>query len=71
MQDDNTDDIALDICDDDLRLNHIPDVAECRRIRKKMNKDKFWPNVWHVNERGNVDLLAIGYNGAKIVKSWV
>jgi len=65
------DEIALSIEDDDLRLDHIPDVAECWRIRKQMAKDNFWPNVWHINDHGNVDLLSIGYNGAKIVKSWV
>ena len=71
MKQDDFDDIELSIEDDDLRLDHIPDVAECRQIRKQMAKDQFWPNVWHINDHGNVDLLAIGYNGAKIVKSWV
>ena len=61
----------LEICHDDLKLDHIPDVAECRRIRKQFDKRQFWPNVWHVNDHGNVDLLSIGYNGAKIVQSWV
>lgn len=60
-----------DMTDDDLRLDHIPDVKECRQILHKFAKDGFYPNVWHINERGNTDLLVIGYNGAKIVKSWV
>ena len=60
-----------DIADDDVKLDHIPDVAECREIRRNCNIEEFWPNFWYVNERGNVDLLSIGYNGAKIVQSWV
>lgn len=64
-------DELLSIEDDDIRLDHIPDVKECRELRRQMKADQFWPNVWHVNERGNTDLLAIGWNGAKIVKSWV
>ena len=70
-EDETTETLDDLMCDDDLRLDHIPDVAECRKIRKQMDVDRFWPNVWHVNERGNVDLLSIGYHGAKIVKSWV
>ena len=57
--------------DGDIKLNHIPDIAECRQIRRQMEGDGFWPNVFHVNDHGNVDLLVIGYNGAKILKSWV
>ena len=58
-------------CDDDLKIDHIPDVAECRKLRAQFAKQNFWPNVFVVNDHGNVDLLRIGYNGAKIVKSWV
>jgi hypothetical protein len=61
----------LEICDDDIKLDHIPDVKECRELRKQMKAKKFWPNVFHINDHGNVDLLAIGYNGAKILQSWV
>ena len=57
--------------DDDERLDHIPDVAECRSILRAFKAANFWPDVWHVNDHGNVDLLRIGYNGAKIVQSWV
>ena len=59
------------ISDDDLKLDHIPDVAECRKLQAKFKAGGFWPDVWHINERGNVDLLSVGYNGAKIVRSWV
>jgi hypothetical protein len=57
--------------DGDLKLDHIPDVAECRQLRRQFEHGAFWPNVFHVNDHGNVDLLVIGYNGAKILKSWV
>lgn len=57
--------------DDDLKLDHIPDVAECRQLRRQFENEGFWPNVFHVNDHGNVDLLIIGYNGATILKSWV
>ena len=58
-------------CDGDVKIDHIPDVAECRHMRKQFAADGYWPNVFHVNDHGNIDLLAIGHNGAKIVKSWV
>ena len=61
----------LYIFDDDVRLDHIPDVTECRKLREQFRADNYWPTVYHVNDHGNVDLLAIGHNGAKIVKSWV
>lgn len=57
--------------DEDIKLDHIPDVSECRALLEQMDRDQFWPNVWHINERGNTDLLRVGYNGAVIVKSWV
>ena len=63
--------IELEIADDDMRLDHIPDVSECRRMLRDMKASAYWPNVWHINDHGNVDLLRIGWNGAVIVKSWV
>ena len=65
--------IYNNIVDDDeaLRLDHIPDVKECRSLRTKFETKKFWPTVLHINERGNVDILIIGHNGAKIYKSFV
>jgi len=60
-----------DIADDDVKLDHIPDTKECRQLLAQFDQEKFWPNVWHVNERGNTDLLKITARGAKIVKSWV
>ena len=37
------------------------------------NAAEFWPNVWHVNERGNRDLLAVNFDEStyKIVESYV
>ena len=60
-----------DMTDEDVRLDHIPDVVECRQLRRKFEADEYWPNVWHINDHGNTDLLSVGWNGAKIVKSWV
>ena len=70
-QDEQEETLGELMCDDDLKLDHIPDVVECRKIRKQMERDQWWPNVWHINDHGNVDLLSIGYNGAKIVRGWV
>lgn len=56
---------------EDLTLDHIPDSDECAELLERFAADRFWPNVWHVNERGNVDLLAVGLEGAQIVTSWV
>jgi hypothetical protein len=58
-------------CDEDIKLDHIPDIAECRALRRGFQVEGFWPNVWHINDHGNANLLAIGYNGAKIVQSFV
>ena len=55
----------------DIKLDHIPDVAECRKMLCAMKAVRFWPNVFHVNDHGNVDLLTVGYNGARIINSWV
>ena len=52
-------------------MDHIPNVSECRKLLQAFKADGFWPNVYHVNDHGNVDLLRVGYNGASIVQSWV
>ena len=59
-----------DIDDDDITisdLNEIPEVVE------RMNREQFFPNVWHINERGNTDLLSVNADTGdyKILKSWV
>lgn len=49
-------------------------------ILKHMEKNKFWPNVFYVNDHGNTDLLslkpkmrkgAIVGATSKIIQSWV
>lgn len=62
-----------DIADDDVRLDHLPDVDEVRELLARFEAESFWPNVWHVNERGNVDLLSLNAETgeATIVRSWV
>jgi len=57
--------------DDDIRLDHIPDVKECRQLLAQFKAQSFWPNVFHVNDHGNVDLLRITTRGARIIQSWV
>jgi len=46
-----------------------------RFIVKDMRKNKYYPNVFYVNERGNVDLLQLIVKGNKvtdkIIQSWV
>ncbi len=34
-------------------------------IADSMEHDKFWPNVFYVNDHGNVDLLALKYKTRK------
>ena len=31
-------------------------------IVREMDRSKYWPNVFHVNERGNTDLLSVRAN---------
>lgn len=71
MDSNETTESMPNIADDDVTLDHIPDEFECWRLMAQFNQDNFWPNVWHINERGNVDLLRIEYAGASIVQSWV
>ena len=33
--------------------------AACRLIRERMEREQFWPDVWFVNDHGNVALLAL------------
>jgi len=58
------------IDDDDIIIsdfNEIPAVIE------RMNKEQWYPNVWHINERGNTDLLLVNSDTGEysILKSWV
>lgn len=51
-----------------------------RAIAEKMEQEKYWPNVFYVNDHGNVDLLSFSAKwikgklvkvNTKIVRSWV
>lgn len=55
------DDIAIDC------FSEVPAVIE------QMSREQYWPNVWHINERGNCDLLSINCDTGNysIVASWV
>lgn len=55
----------------DKILDEYPTVAKCRALRTEFARQYYWPNVWVVNERGNTTLLAVGYNGYKIVHEYV
>lgn len=46
-------------------FNSVHDVMVF--IRKRMEIDKFWPDVWYQNERGYVDLCKI----VPVVKKYV
>lgn len=60
----------LDIQDDDIKIS---DFNEIESVIEQCNKDQFYPNVWHINDHGNVDLLSINFDTGeyKIVESWV
>ena len=59
-----------DISDDDITVS---DLDEIPAVIERMNRDRFFPNVWHINERGNTDLLSVNADTGdyKILKSWV
>lgn len=37
-------------------------------IRRRMDSEHFWPDIYYINDHGNIDLL--DYDG-NIVESWV
>ena len=37
-------------------------------IRLEMKRHQYWPNVYRVNDHGNVDLLS---NTGELIRSWV
>lgn len=39
-----------------------------RDVRKWMDRNKYWPDIYYINERGNVDLLN---EKGEIIQSWV
>ncbi len=63
-----------DIQDDDYVISHRENFdIRLAEIVDEMNFDKFWPNVWFINDHGNVDLLAVNAETGKytVVQSWV
>ena len=58
------------IDDDDITVS---DLDEIPGVVERMNREQFWPNVWHINERGNTDLLSVNADTGhyEILKSWV
>ena len=58
------------IDDDDITIS---DLDEIPAVVERMNREGFFPNVWHINERGNTDLLSVNADTGhyEILKSWV
>jgi hypothetical protein len=58
------------IDDDDITIS---DLDEIPAVVERMNREGFYPNVWHINERGNTDLLSVNAETGhyEILKSWV
>lgn len=47
----------------------FPEMRDAlRAIRNAMESAQFWPNIYRVNDRGNVDLLS---SRGKVLASWV
>ncbi len=61
----------LDIQEDDLKLDDFPSISACRELIKQWKQEGFFPNVFVVNDHGNVTQIAIGYNGYRIAGEWV
>lgn len=47
----------LEINDNDIRIDHIPSISECRELLAMFKVQGYYPEVFHVNDHGNVDLL--------------
>lgn len=72
---------GYDVALEGRRLDHFSDYDDALVfILEHMEKTKYWPNVFYVNERGNTDQLTLKPKmrkgrivgvSAKIVKSWV
>ena len=58
------------------RVDQINEVFEdfddaIEAVREDMDWKQWWPNVWFVNDHGNVDLLGLTAEGYETVQSWV
>ena len=55
-------------------MGHYEDMDEAvRALVEHANAEKFWPSVYHVNERGNTDVLIVNYDEGtyKMGQGWV
>ena len=51
-------------------LGEFEDETEARKaIRREMDRQKYWPNCYFVNDHGNVDLISV--RTGRIYASWV
>jgi hypothetical protein len=51
------------------RIGNFDGVEEAlKALVREMNRSKYWPEIYSINERGNVDLID---QRGKILKSWV
>lgn len=58
----------------DLLNECYQDYDECiKAIANDMIKNNFYPDVWYINDHGNIDLLAISVNSLEttVIQSWV
>lgn len=60
----------FEMLEDDI---YISDFDELDAAIDKANEEQYWPNFWHINERGNTDLLWVNCDTReyKILHSWV
>ena len=51
----------------------ISDLNDLPAIIEQCNREKFWPDILHVNDHGNTDLLSVNFDTGEysIVRSWV
>jgi hypothetical protein len=62
--------LQLTIDDGDIVINDFNDIPA---VIERMNREQFWPDVYHVNDHGNVDLLSVNCETGEysIIQSWV
>ena len=60
----------FELADDDILLSDWDDLGAAI---SHANREQYWPNIWHINERGNVDLLSVNFDTGEysILHSWV
>jgi hypothetical protein len=61
----------LFIEDGDVTLDELPSAEKCAELSARFEREGFWPNVFRINERGNVDVLVIDGDTYAIVGGWV